>query len=107
MNKLAEIVKNFGGIYSRLKKEKMSMDYNDLEHYCLPCSVTNRRAREIKAQYDYVFVDEYQDTNFIQEEIITKAVNENALFAVGDIKQSIYRFREAETGYFYAAVLSV
>ena len=49
-----------------------------------------------RRKFEYIFIDEYQDTNILQEEIISKIKRENNLFMVGDIKQSIYKFRLAE-----------
>ncbi len=100
MKKTGESIKDFSLRYAALKKEKASMDYNDLEHGCLAILKDAQAAGQIKMQYELVFVDEYQDTNSIQEAIITKVVKDNALFTVGDIKQSIYRFREAEPDLF-------
>ena len=48
------------------------------------------------ARYDYVFIDEYQDTNPIQEALLSRVSREGNRFMVGDIKQSIYRFRLAD-----------
>ena len=48
---------------------------------------------EIREKYKYVFIDEYQDTNLIQEEIIRKITRNDNLFMVGDVKQSIYKFQ--------------
>ena len=52
--------------------------------------------KELKDTYKYIFVDEYQDTNIIQEEILSKIASDHNLFMVGDVKQSIYGFRHAE-----------
>ena len=55
---------------------------------------------KIKDQFDFIFVDEYQDTNYIQEEIIKLCSKGDNLFMVGDPKQSIYQFRDAEAQIF-------
>ncbi len=83
----------FGEIYSKLKKEKGGLDYNDLEQYTLKVLENADILQGLKDKYKYVFVDEYQDINAVQEKIITLLSGENNRFMVGDIKQSIYRFR--------------
>ncbi len=79
--------------YSNLKKQQNLLDFSDLEKYAL--LVVNMFKDEIAEQYDYVFVDEYQDTNKIQEEIIKGICSKAHFFAVGDAKQGIYGFRNA------------
>lgn len=101
---LFEIMQEFGDEFSRLKKEKSLADFSDLEHWTLRLLVNESEngyeftdiAREISSRFDYVMVDEYQDANNIQDTIF-KAVSDNdsKLFVVGDVKQSIYRFRQA------------
>ena len=59
-----------------------------------------RRRRTIGISFEYIFIDEYQDSNYLQEEIINRIKGDNNLFVVGDIKQSIYRFRLAEPDLF-------
>lgn len=83
----------FGGIYSKLKKEQGGLDYNDLEQYTLKVLENDDILKTLKEKYKYVFVDEYQDINAVQEKIITLLSGDNNRFMVGDIKQSIYRFR--------------
>lgn len=58
-------------------------------------------AAEYKEKFKYIFVDEYQDTNSIQDAIIAAVSNGHNLFMVGDVKQSIYRFRQAEPENFW------
>ena len=58
--------------------------------------VRTKQSIEIAAKYDEIIIDEYQDTNMVQDMIFTSVSNnEDNLFTVGDVKQSIYRFREA------------
>lgn len=80
----------FGESFAAKKREKNSMDYADLLHGAL--QVLRQRSYD----YDYVFVDEYQDTNPVQEQIIRLLSREDNLFMVGDIKQSIYKFNLAD-----------
>lgn len=81
------------------KKRKGVCDYNDLEHYAFDV-LSSDCGDAIRAAYDYIFVDEYQDINPLQDAIIEKLKRENNLFAVGDIKQSIYAFRGCDPSIF-------
>ena len=104
VSKLFEIMELFGEEFSRLKLERSIADFSDLEHWTLKLLAENTDngiefteiSKEISSRYDYVMVDEYQDANTIQDTIF-KAVSDNdkKLFVVGDVKQSIYRFRQA------------
>ena len=82
--------------YQTLKSEKDVLDYNDLEHFCLELLRHEHVAAELGHAYDALFVDEYQDISPIQEEIIQSLHRGSQLFLVGDVKQSIYRFRQAD-----------
>ena len=105
---LSDMVSEFDGIYRQMKKEKGVLDFNDLEHYCLQIlledGVPTAAARELRKRYEEILIDEYQDSNLIQELIIS-AVSGNDdgiynIFMVGDVKQSIYRFRQARPDLF-------
>ncbi len=89
---LMAIVDEFAKNYSVLKKEENVLDFADLEHFVLKLLEDEQVLSDVRSRYKYVFVDEYQDVNGVQEEIITKIANDN-LFMVGDVKQSIYGFR--------------
>ena len=93
---LAEYTKQFKDIYNSLKREKIALDFSDLEEYTLKLLENPQIRAEIQDKYKYVFIDEYQDTNLIQEEIIRKITRKDNLFMVGDVKQSIYKFRASE-----------
>ncbi|MBO5866442.1 MAG: UvrD-helicase domain-containing protein, partial [Clostridia bacterium] len=101
-DKLVEMVVNFENRFFALKKQRGGVDFNDLEHLTLKVLADPEVSAAIHQKYKYVFVDEYQDTNPIQEEIITRIVNADHLFMVGDIKQSIYGFRGCDPGIFGA-----
>ena len=90
---LYKLTLEFEEIFKTLKKEKGGLDFNDLEQYALKVLKSETALNEIRDKYDYVFVDEYQDINGVQEEILTLLSKGNNRFMVGDIKQSIYRFR--------------
>jgi ATP-dependent helicase/nuclease subunit A len=109
IKKLTELVLEFSERFSKRKKERNILDFNDLEHLCLriisDCDENgNVRpsdvAMELKEYFDEVLVDEYQDSNNVQETIInlvSRKENDNPnVFMVGDVKQSIYRFRQAK-----------
>ena len=87
--------------YGEYKSARQLWDYSDLEHLALACLKDPAvRARE-QGHYKALFVDEYQDISRIQEAIIRRLHGEDSsLFMVGDVKQSIYRFRLAEPGLF-------
>lgn len=85
--------------YDEMKKEEGVCDFADLEHKALEILSKKDggkdRAEEIKESVDYILIDEYQDTNYLQEAIINLIAKDN-VFMVGDVKQSIYGFRFAE-----------
>ena len=105
---LSGMVTEFDAIYSRMKKDKGILDFNDLEHYCLQIlledGTASAAAKELRKQYEEILIDEYQDSNLVQELIIsTISGNEDSIyniFMVGDVKQSIYRFRQARPDLF-------
>lgn len=89
--------------YAELKEKRDLLDYNDLEHRALKALSDERVRSQISAAYDAIFVDEYQDVSAIQESIVRCIHTEkNRLFMVGDVKQSIYRFRLADPSLFLA-----
>ncbi len=97
---LGGLVREYHEIFRAVKKKKKLADFSDIEHYCLEI-LENPDARDFyRDKFEYIFIDEYQDTNVLQEEIIGRICRENNLFMVGDIKQSIYRFRLAEPSIF-------
>ena len=83
--------------YARYKEERNLLDYGDLEHMALKALGDERVRQAVAREYDAIFVDEYQDVSAIQEAIVRRVHDENnRLFLVGDVKQSIYRFRLAD-----------
>ena len=106
MDGLVTLTLDFAKAYGAAKKEKGWIDFNDLEHFCLQIllapdaspehPVPSAAAEELRSQYEEVFIDEYQDTNGVQELITRLVSGEDNRFMVGDIKQSIYRFRLAD-----------
>ena len=96
---LAEYLIKFDDAYAKKKTERGVLDYNDLEHKALELLKNETIVCEMQEKYRYVFVDEYQDVNPVQEEIISRLSGEN-LFLVGDVKQSIYGFRGSKSKFF-------
>jgi ATP-dependent helicase/nuclease subunit A len=94
--KMLEVVNAFDEHYKEVKKDKALLDFNDLEHYTLEVLKNDALKESIKNRYKYVFIDEYQDTNNLQEQILSNIVSANNAFMVGDVKQSIYMFRECD-----------
>lgn len=105
VTKLIELVKQFGREYSAEKDKMNSADFSDILHRALNLlAVSDGRggyiktdlARELSSHYVEILVDEYQDINEAQDMIFKSiSADENNLFTVGDVKQSIYRFRQA------------
>ena len=93
---LTGIAMKASGIYEAKKAEQAGLTYADLEHKTLTAVRDPAVARLAREKYDYIFVDEYQDTSDIQEALIAAIRGGDNLFMVGDVKQSIYRFRLAE-----------
>ena len=104
ISELFALVKDFGAQLDLLKNEKNIVDFGDLEHLTLKLLVRQTEngfekteiAQNLSRQFDFVMVDEYQDTNEAQD-LIFRAISddEKNLFVVGDVKQSIYGFRQA------------
>lgn len=82
--------------FSALKREKNALDFSDIEHIAIRILEDEEIQKEYQRRFKYIFIDEYQDTNDTQEYIISLIKRRNNVFMVGDIKQSIYRFRMAE-----------
>lgn len=103
---LKKLLEEYDNRFFAAKTEKGIMDFHDLERLMLRLLyeknsegryVRSEYAKELSEVYEEIMVDEYQDTNDIQESIFRAiSKNEENLFVVGDIKQSIYRFRDAQ-----------
>lgn len=119
LRKLVELTIAYGERYTAAKNEKGLVDFSDLEHYALDILseqdengelIPSDIAKEYKSRFKEVLVDEYQDTNLLQETILqfVKSGDENTgnMFMVGDVKQSIYRFRLAEPMLFLGKYLA-
>lgn len=93
---LEQLLQKFHLQFRKAKKKKNIIDFNDIEHYALEILENEEAAAEYREKFRYIFVDEYQDSNVMQDTLINLIKRENNLFLVGDIKQSIYKFRLAE-----------
>ena len=103
---LADIALRASELYESAKAEQSGLTYGDLERRTLRALSDPAVVQSVRKRFDYVFVDEYQDTSDIQEALVRALSRGNNLFMVGDVKQSIYRFRLAEPRLFmekYAA----
>ena len=100
------LTENFCKAYSGEKRRRRMLDYNDLEHETMKLLVgkngqPTQAALEISLRYAEIMVDEYQDTNAVQDAIFNAISKQGKnLFFVGDVKQSIYGFRRANPGIF-------
>lgn len=78
------------------KKKMEVIDFNDMEHFAYELLQNPMVKHEVTNKFNMILVDEFQDTNDLQESIIASFARENNVFRVGDIKQSIYGFRQAK-----------
>ncbi len=100
MKGLFKVIKKLDKKFKELKNEKGLLDFNDLEHYALELLDYEEVSNYYRNKFKYIYIDEYQDSNEVQETIINRIKRNNNLFMVGDVKQSIYRFRQADPGIF-------
>ena len=91
---LRSVLTAFDKQYTREKKERGAVDFDDILSLAADALSRPQIAAEYASRYDHVFIDEYQDTNPIQESLLGKIGAPN-VFMVGDVKQAIYRFRLA------------
>jgi ATP-dependent helicase/nuclease subunit A len=91
-----ELLEKFRDEYTRLKREKNVIDFNDMEQMAYQILQNPLVANSYRTSFFEVYVDEYQDTSPIQEAIINSVSTPTNLFCVGDLKQSIYRFRSSD-----------
>jgi len=95
-----DIVKAVDEKYTLAKKEKSTIDFADYEHLALKALEDENVRNKYKEKYEQIYIDEYQDTSNIQEAIIQKIAKQNNVIMVGDVKQSIYAFRNAKPDLF-------
>ncbi len=99
MQLIGKLVMEYDNILMEKKKEKNIVDFSDIEHFALSILIENDEPSQIALKYQEKFeeiaIDEYQDSNMVQEYILTTISRKNNIFMVGDVKQSIYKFRQA------------
>lgn len=103
LKSLKDIILEFEEKFKENKLKKNRIDFHDIEHYALEILikeedgkyVPSNIAKEIQEKFEEIAIDEYQDSNLVQEYILNSVSRGNNIFMVGDIKQSIYRFRQA------------
>lgn len=92
----AGLIKDFDRLYAEKKAAKGLVDFSDIEHYAYRILKDGEASAFYRNKFKHIFIDEYQDSNVLQEALIGTIRRENNLFMVGDVKQSIYKFRLAE-----------
>lgn len=101
---IKELVLEFMSKFAARKKEKNIVDFNDIEHFALNILLKEDEngviketdvAKRYKEKFEEIAIDEYQDSNLVQEYILKSVSRGNNIFMVGDVKQSIYKFRQA------------
>ena len=103
LKELQRVVMDFGQAFAEKKKEKNMIDFNDIEHFALKILIKHTEngeepsevAKKYRNKFAEIAIDEYQDSNLVQEYILNSISNGKNIFMVGDVKQSIYRFRQA------------
>lgn len=100
---LVDLVLNFQEVFLSAKREQGVLDFNDLEHFAYEVLMDEKtgEAQRLQAQFAEIFVDEFQDTSPIQDALVAAVARPHGnVFVVGDVKQSIYRFRMAQPALF-------
>ena len=95
IEQLTELTLRFSQKFGEIKESKNVIDFSDMEHLALQILQGDAGA-EYREYFEEVMTDEYQDSNSVQEAILTSVARDNNYFCVGDVKQSIYAFRLAE-----------
>ncbi|MBB5265723.1 ATP-dependent helicase/nuclease subunit A [Catenibacillus scindens] len=118
MEMLVTLTQDFAREYQAAKEEKNMVDFGDLEHFALKILTREEKgewmptqaAQDLSRQYEEILIDEYQDSNQVQETILTSISREQSghpnVFMVGDVKQSIYKFRLARPQLFMEKYLN-
>ena len=104
LDKLKYVILEFQEEFSKRKRERNIVDFNDIEHLALKILLKETEegkieptdvAKKYKEKYIEIAIDEYQDSNLVQEYILNAVSKGDNIFMVGDVKQSIYKFRQA------------
>lgn len=109
LKNIRDIIIQFSNLFEEKKREKNIIDFNNIEHFALEILVKQNEdgsytktntAHEYMKKFQEIAVDEYQDSNMVQEQILLAISNGKNMFMVGDVKQSIYKFRQARPDLF-------
>ncbi|NLH16344.1 MAG: helicase-exonuclease AddAB subunit AddA [Phycisphaerae bacterium] len=93
---LIELIRRFDQAYAAAKRQRNALDFADLEHRALEMLAGNGPvAKILRDRFRYIFIDEYQDINPVQQAILDHVRRSDNFFVVGDVKQSIYAFRQS------------
>lgn len=92
---LVRLYKEYRKNYSQLKSYRNALDFSDLEQYAKKLLENKEILYDLQDRYQYIFIDEYQDTNPLQENFVKKVAEGGRFIGVGDPKQGIYGFRNA------------
>ena len=100
---IKNLILQFSEQFAKRKKDKNIADFNDIEHFALKILLKKQDGKIVKSdiakkyedKFEEIAIDEYQDSNLVQEYILTSVSRGNNIFMVGDVKQSIYKFRQA------------
>lgn len=104
---LAVLTRRVEAYFAEAKRQQSYLDFSDLEQMALTVLSDETYRREMQQEYDHIFVDECQDVSAVQDAILQSIHGENScMFMVGDVKQSIYRFRKAEPRLFLRRMLT-
>ena len=95
----AALLKDMDGRYSAYKRDLHGIDYSDQEHMCLRILKTKEASDLYRNKFKEIYIDEYQDNTSLQDAVVEK-IADNNVFCVGDVKQSIYKFRNANPAMF-------
>ena len=102
--KLEKLINEYDKKFASKKREKNIVDFTDVEHFALHILINQDKkenvtptdiAKKYAQKFEEIAIDEYQDSNEVQEYILTSVSRGNNIFMVGDVKQSIYKFRQA------------
>ena len=95
LKEIRRLVLDFEKIYKNKKRDENYLDFADMEHEFIKLLENDDLVKKLKKDFKYIFFDEYQDSNDTQNYIVDKLKKKHNLFFVGDVKQSIYGFRNA------------
>ena len=106
---IENIIIEFSNLFETKKREKNIIDFNNIEHFALEILVKQNEngeftqtetAKKYMEKFEEIAIDEYQDSNMVQEQLLSAISNGKNMFMVGDVKQSIYKFRQARPDLF-------